>query len=272
MLICTVSGINDRNGCHLTGISGASFHGVAYYDQVTVIEDGLLSAKVNAKSGPSIVIECFSATDAHKPQIFLAKSSSDVMDTVATTVDGELLGDIAFVGVNSGTPTAVIAAQITGVQDGSSGATVCPAALHFTVLSSGGTKVTINRADGSWEFPGSILGASIAGELIDSGTIPDARLNHSFKTGTYVGDAATTRNITGIGFNPTAVMVIPLDSKDVTMKTSGMSSTNAKNVTTGNINTDAITALITDGFTVGDGSTGTNNTASGITYSYVAQK
>lgn len=98
------------------------------------------------------------------------------------------------------------------------------------------------------------------------------------KIGTYSGDAAATQAITGVGFQPDAVMVMPLvDDRDIFIKTAGMVTTYSKSFA-GNANDyldDSITALGADGFTVGDGSdragaqdhlneTGTNN------YAYIA--
>lgn len=76
------------------------------------------------------------------------------------------------------------------------------------------------------------------------------------KIGTYSGDAGATQGITGVGFQPDAVMVMPLvDDRDVFIKTAGMGTTFSKSFA-GNANDyldDSITALDADGFTVGDG-------------------
>ena len=76
------------------------------------------------------------------------------------------------------------------------------------------------------------------------------------KIGTYTGDDAATQAVTGVGFQPDAVLVLPLkDNRDCFIKTADMASTASKSLAgrSGDYVGDAIRALDADGFTVGLG-------------------
>lgn len=67
----------------------------------------------------------------------------------------------------------------------------------------------------------------------------------------YTGDGSNPRNITGIGFDPDAVILSgTAGANRAFAKTSGHAGANSRNLDNGNNQTNAITALITDGFTV----------------------
>jgi len=97
-----------------------------------------------------------------------------------------------------------------------------------------------------------------------------ASLAH-FKIGTYSGDGSANQGITGIGFEPAAVLVMSGGSHYAWYKDSNMG-INAKCLGTQQYGDDAIISLDADGFTVGGatGLTGSNNNAAGVTYYYLA--
>ena len=95
------------------------------------------------------------------------------------------------------------------------------------------------------------------------------------KTGTYTGNAAATKAITGVGFQPKAVQIYPQSQtvgyrwwwktdQDGTYAASDTDSSNVKYLT------DHIISLDADGFTIGDG-TGDDNrlNANGVVYTYI---
>jgi len=87
--------------------------------------------EVSAAAGaPTVRLSAWSATDATKARIIIAKSGSDTEDTPVETADGEFLGQILVQGVNSG-PTAASCAAINFLQDGASGASFVPGEIRF---------------------------------------------------------------------------------------------------------------------------------------------
>jgi hypothetical protein len=98
-----------------------------------------------------------------------------------------------------------------------------------------------------------------------------------FVTGTYNGDGTASQGITGVGFQPEIVLVMPgANSIYPVVKTSDIGTTYSKVFgTPGSYVNDAITALGADGFTVGDGTGGAegdkdNMNKSSTTYYYIA--
>ena len=92
------------------------------------------------------------------------------------------------------------------------------------------------------------------------------------KVGTYTGDAAATKAITGVGFKPTFLLIYEqVDAKNVAVKTS-KDSTGAFVVIEAHTKykDDQIISLDTDGFTVGDGSGSANCMNKAQAYVYVA--
>lgn len=90
-------------------------------------------------------------------------------------------------------------------------------------------------------------------------------------TGSYTGDSTDPRSITGVGFQPALVIVKGTNNDQVVFHSSGMGNSTDKSqdfLSAGDY-TNAIQALETDGFQVGNGTT--VNTASN-TYYWVAIK
>ncbi len=121
---------------------------------------------------------------------------------------------------------------------------------------------------------GNLVGALPA---ISGAALTNLPVQTQLKISTYTGDGNATQGITGVGFQPDAVMVIPDENGGnfCHIKTSGMGGTDSKSLASAALNTDAITALDADGFTVGDGSGGGSNdnmNDSGVNYAYMAWK
>lgn len=93
------------------------------------------------------------------------------------------------------------------------------------------------------------------------------------KIGTYTGDAAATKAVSGIGFKPTAVMIIEqVTNKNLIIKTSsdGTKSFVQPNGGANLYVDDQIISLDSDGFTVGDGTGSANYTNEAQVYTYIA--
>jgi len=82
----------------------------------------------------------------------------------------------------------------------------------------------------------------------------DTNATNRIQVGTYAGDGNATKAISGLNFQPDYVMIVPELTQDTHLKTSDMPTAGAQNITAdGQFNTDSITSLDSDGFTVGDG-------------------
>lgn len=93
-----------------------------------------------------------------------------------------------------------------------------------------------------------------------------------FATGTYTGNGNATQAVTGLGFQPRYVHIIPHAVKGRGYKTDQMGAYACSPYNTGDYyNTDYIISLDADGFTVGDGTTQSDNRLNNNTtvYSYV---
>lgn len=95
------------------------------------------------------------------------------------------------------------------------------------------------------------------------------------KTGTYTGDGATTQTISGIGFQPKAVIIMGIantnNDNSAMLKTAEMStgaSGQCLNLEMGLATNGSIDSLTSDGFVVRGTTTGKN--ISGVTYYYIA--
>lgn len=93
------------------------------------------------------------------------------------------------------------------------------------------------------------------------------------KIGTYTGDGAATKAITGVGFKPTLLIVYAqVAAKAVGIKTS--QDTTSAFILVSNAaslyNDDLIISLDTDGFTVGDGTGTANHMNLAQAYAYIA--
>lgn len=115
---------------------------------------------------------------------------------------------------------------------------------------------------------GSNIGANNSGDVYN-GWAFRAITDNNFKVGSYTGNATDDRDITGVGFNPSFIMVrnigdIGSFSAIARLKSfTGDSSTGMSN--TAITATNRIQALITDGFQLGSDSQ-TNNNGQGYTY------
>lgn len=93
------------------------------------------------------------------------------------------------------------------------------------------------------------------------------------KIGTYTGDAAASKAITGVGFRPTYVQVFEqVTNKNVIIKSSldGTKSFVNPNGGAQLYVDDQIISLDADGFTVGDGTGSANYTNEAQAYVYIA--
>ena len=87
----------------------------------------------------------------------------------------------------------------------------------------------------------------------------------TMSVGSYTGNGAASRSITGLGYSPEAVAVLGASAVAPALRLSGMSTGFAFDTGTGIAN--SVTALGSDGFTVGS-STSTNT--NGVVYHYVS--
>ncbi|MCS7002746.1 MAG: hypothetical protein NZ518_07855, partial [Dehalococcoidia bacterium] len=84
--------------------------------------------------------------------------------------------------------------------------------------------------------------------------------------GTYTGNGVAGRAVTGVGFTPDLVIVLPGGAEQAVYRTSTMGGSNSANFET-STSTSWITGFTSDGFTVGSGS---SVNANGQTYHYLA--
>lgn len=88
------------------------------------------------------------------------------------------------------------------------------------------------------------------------------------KLGTYTGNGGATQVVTGVGFQPTMVLIIPANTDDPVFLPTSLDAAGTSAATFASSHTnDLIASLDADGFTVG-----TNRNTSGQTYHYVAFK
>ena len=101
----------------------------------------------------------------------------------------------------------------------------------------------------------------------DGSTWVDILYFPRLKIGTYAGDGASSNSITGVGFQPDKVTIMPRTAGAAYLKTDQHLAIDAHKLTDGTISTTAISTLDADGFSVG-----IDCNASGITYIYIAEK
>ena len=106
-----------------------------------------------------------------------------------------------------------------------------------------------------------------------------ASLNYTkIATGSYTGDDTASRNITGLGFDPKYVKIWQSGAADgdamfIFEKTDVMTGTLCIRKSDSNsfqYKDNRLTALITDGFTIGDNSANAHPNENGTTYRYLA--
>ncbi len=132
------------------------------------------------------------------------------------------------------------------------------AAAASQLIRANGTHIAIGKLSGwNYEYTLATDDSQLKNCTLDSSnTIATGIVS---KTGVYSGDGNATQGITGIGFQPTAVMVIPMNVNHTHLRTADMASTDSKNLATTADNPDAVRVLDADGFTVGDGTGGSND-------------
>ena len=93
------------------------------------------------------------------------------------------------------------------------------------------------------------------------------------KLGTYTGDAAATKAVTGIGFRPQAVLIYEMVTNKAVILKSNLDTTKALVMAHAGDNLyvdDIVISLDADGFTVGDGSGSANYANEAQAYIYLA--
>ncbi len=234
-------------------------------------------------NGPDIDMECYSASDPDSPRIFMRKSHTNTRDSKVATTNEDDLGEINFYGVDTGSGFA-LGCKIKCEQVGSAGAVTVGAHLEFhmwdnangetvitftdvgaitgaTMVASSITSGTMDGARVSGGTFGAVKGSALSAlnaTQLTTGTVPVAAMPIRMKVGVYSGGGAATQAITGVGFQPTALFIFPVDSENSFIRTSTMASTNSKEIATDSFPNDSIRSLDADGFTVGNG-TGSND-------------
>src|SRR5262249_20401763 len=89
------------------------------------------------------------------------------------------------------------------------------------------------------------------------------------KVGTYTGNGSDNRNITGIGFQPGAVIMMSGGSKSTVCRSANMSGDVCAQLDGAALGSNLVQALSADGFQVGTSSTVNSN---GTVYHYIAWK
>lgn len=122
---------------------------------------------------------------------------------------------------------------------------------------------------------GEIINADIAAAaaIAYSKLATDPRIAR-IKTGTYTGDGTLLHPITGIGFRPKYVFIIPYcesdDPAELNMKIDWMFGTLSFNISDASYYFNRIISLDADGFTVDDNGADEDPNADGQVYGYVA--
>jgi hypothetical protein len=86
---------------------------------------------VRSDASGSAEFDLYSTNSLKQPMLTFKKSASNTIGTKSVTPDGSELGEIEFIGVNTGSNFAVKSVSILGLQDGTAGATYIPGALTF---------------------------------------------------------------------------------------------------------------------------------------------
>jgi hypothetical protein len=217
----------------------------------------LVAAWTTAMSGAS-----FSASKSNPSNTFTAASSFPGIRVASGTYTGDGTGPRSITGVGF-QPDAVIvksddnsgvAEMRTSTMTGDntkplSGGTVLTAGLIQSLDSNGftvGSANPVNRSARNYTW---VAFKSYAGDMA---------------LGTYSGNG-TSQSVSGLGFSPEYVMMLPANNQRATQRMAGMTATFQFDADAGIAN--GITSLDSNGFSVGS-----NNkvNASGITYHYVA--
>jgi len=101
----------------------------------------------------------------------------------------------------------------------------------------------------------------------------NALMFSKMKLGTYTGDAAATKAITGVGFQPKLLVIWNQVTNKALCVKSNQDTTKTFCIAHGGTNyyvDDVIVSLDADGFTVGDGTGSANMTNEAAAYAYAA--
>lgn len=185
---------------------GKLLFGVSAYDEVNNrlgigTTTPLTPIHVKTLAGQSnLRLETMSVNMAYAPQVLYYRSHSD-SDAVATTQDGEIIGQFQFIGVNAaGTPAYATTAQIRVTQVGSAGSTRVPSKMEFytgDAINANNVKMTINP-DGHITFTNnstptigtcgtdpSVSGTDLKGVItVGTGAVTSCALNFGVAYGT----------------------------------------------------------------------------------------
>lgn len=202
--------------------------------------------------------------DASSYAGLVAINSGDAAARTITGTSNEI--DVAAGDGSSGDPTIGIADNPTIP---GTGAVLLPTGTTAQRPANTAGKLRWNTTDATLEVAN---GSGWTDVLVSGGS--------SIATGTYTGDAAATKAITGVGFQPKVLMIYTqLDgiSIGIAIKTDqdGTSAGYGYLGTAWQYETDQIISLDADGFTVGDGTGGTGGNAlntSGRVYVFIAWK
>ena len=105
-------------------------------------------------SSNTIGLSCFSSTNSDRSIVYFNKSNSDTQGTYVSTADGENIGQFRFNGTDASNDDRV-AAYISVVQEGASGANYVPGRIDFYTTNSSGannSRMAINT-DGEIYMP-----------------------------------------------------------------------------------------------------------------------
>lgn len=111
---------------------------------------------------------------------------------------------------------------------------------------------------GAMKFGGTLLSALTAANAACS------------KLGTYTGDGAANKSITGVGFEPNFLIVITHSAGNIWFKTAGMGANSQSRGFAGYYGADMLISFNADGFGIGDGTGMDNPNTNGTVYSYIA--
>jgi len=123
-------------------------------------------------AGQSLQLQCFSSSSAVTSLVF-KRSHSSTLGALATTLDGDFLGGLQFVGVNT-TPGTAYGAQIVAAQYGTAGADV-PTKLSLYTYSSNSANLNqlVLNPDNSVSMSGPVSAANLPyckdGQIIQAG-------------------------------------------------------------------------------------------------------
>jgi hypothetical protein len=217
----------------------------------------LIAATTTALSGAS-----FSASNSNPNNSFTASSSFPGIRVASGSYTGNGADNRSISGVGF-QPNAVIVKS-----DDNSGVAemrTSTMAGDNTKPLSGGTALTANLIQ-SLDANGFTLGNdnAVNRNTRDYHWVAFKTFSGDMSVGTYTGNG-TSQSVTGLGFSPDYVMMLPANNQRATQRMAGMTATFQFDADAGIAN--GITSLDSNGFSVGNNA---KVNSSGITYHYVA--